>query len=277
MPWIVPSHQAPALVLKAWKPNVFSGLGLVLGSMAPDLAAILVFHNDSVLAHTLAGQLYITVPMVLALHGVATGLVFPWLLLTWSGRGSFVPIARALKSRPARSAADWARVGYSGLLGGLTHISLDGFTHGNHVGWAREFLPVLSSPVRLPVGVLPVHDVLQWGLTIVLGIAALRMLRGLTASAPSSAPALRGEAASARESSGLVQGLALCALAGAIVAVLLRPDADLALRAELAVYGALAGPLYGAFIGALVSRLRMLWAQRPVAAVLSGDGAPWAA
>jgi hypothetical protein len=257
--------------------HAFSGLGLVLGTMAPDLAAILVLHNDSVLAHTFAGQLYITVPMVLALHGCATGFVFPWLLVALAERGRSVLLVRALTSRPARSAAEWVRVGYSGLLGGLTHFWLDGFTHGNHVGWAREFLPVLSSPVDLTVGVMPLHDVLQWSLTLVLGIAALRMLRGLADPVPSSTPGPRGGTAAARGSSGLLRGCVLCALAGAASAVLMRPDADFALRAELAVYGALAGPLYGAFIAALVHRLREVWTQRPVAVVLGGDGAPWAA
>ena len=40
MPWIVPSHQAPVLPLKAWRPAWFSGLGLVLGSVTPDLVFI---------------------------------------------------------------------------------------------------------------------------------------------------------------------------------------------------------------------------------------------
>ncbi len=59
--------------------------------------------------------------------------------------------------RPRRIA--WATVAVSGWIGGLTHIFIDGFTHGNHSGWAVALLPFLRRPVA-GVG-LPLHDVLQ--------------------------------------------------------------------------------------------------------------------
>ena len=277
MPWIVPSHQAPAVALKAWKPGAFSGLGLVLGTMAPDLAAILRFDNNSPLAHSLAGQVYITMPMVVALHAVATRLVFPWLLVRVAEAGRSVFAAEALASRPARTAGEWVRVAYSGFLGGLTHFWIDGFTHGGAEGWARNFLPVLSRPVCLPMGSMPLHDVLQWSLTLVLGVVALWMWRGLAERVPSSATKLPRRDEQPIAASGLVRGLVLAALLGALAAVLLRPDAGLALRAELAVYGALAGPLYAVLFAALIDQLSEGSSQRSPDIPLGGDSAAGAA
>src|SRR5215813_9115 len=80
MPWIAPSHQAPALALKMWRPRSFSGLALCLGSAAPDLEFILRLRHEWVVSHTLAGQLFFTVPLVMLLHRLATDLVLPWLV-----------------------------------------------------------------------------------------------------------------------------------------------------------------------------------------------------
>jgi len=38
---MIPSHQAPVIPLKRWRPHWFSGLALVLGTLAPDLVFIL--------------------------------------------------------------------------------------------------------------------------------------------------------------------------------------------------------------------------------------------
>src|SRR6185369_2971020 len=80
MPWIAPSHQAPVLPLKLWKPHLFSGLALCLGAAAPDLEFVLRIDYDWIISHTFAGQIYFTVPLVLLLHAALTAVVLPWLL-----------------------------------------------------------------------------------------------------------------------------------------------------------------------------------------------------
>ncbi len=80
MPCIAPSHQAPALLLKRWRPAWFSGLGLVIGTMAPDLEFILRLQDNWVVSHTLAAQLYFTVPLTLVLYWLSVELVLPWLV-----------------------------------------------------------------------------------------------------------------------------------------------------------------------------------------------------
>ena len=170
MPWIVPSHQAPALALKAWRPRWFSGLGLVLGSLAPDLEFIVPVRKEMYVGHTIAGQLFFTVPVTLVLYLLSTEIVLPWLV-------PYLPRAwwdLSVLKRPRGLA--WAGVAASGLLGGLTHIFLDGFTHTvPEGGWALEFLPWLGRGIPTLFGVVALYDLLQVLLTILLAVVTLHL------------------------------------------------------------------------------------------------------
>ena len=118
MPWIVPSHQAPVLRLARTWPRHFSGLGLVLGTVAPDLFFILPLDaRGSPASHSWSGQLYLTLPLVLGLHRLLTALVLPWLLPHLPG-GPPLHLHELARSRPAAGFAANARVALSGLLGG---------------------------------------------------------------------------------------------------------------------------------------------------------------
>src|SRR5262249_35076187 len=139
---------------RSW-PGVFSGLGLVLGTLAPDLAFILPLDpGGSPVSHSLAGQLVLTVPLVLLLHFLLTALVLPWLLPHLPGGAPF-HLHELARARPARDLSAQARIAGSGLVGGLTHIFIDGFTHGDHSGWALAWLPWLATPVPFPGGRAP--------------------------------------------------------------------------------------------------------------------------
>src|SRR5262245_21725714 len=119
MPWMVPSHQAPVLRLARACPRRFSGLGLVLGTLAPDIAFILPLdERGSPASHSIAGQLYLTVPLVLALHGLLTALVLPWLLPHLPG-GAPLHLHALARARPATDRAGTLRVAVSGLVGGF--------------------------------------------------------------------------------------------------------------------------------------------------------------
>jgi len=272
MPWMVPSHPAPALVLKAWKPAWFSGLGLVLGTVAPDLAFILRLDNNAVVAHTFAGQLYVTVPLVLVLHGLLTALVLPWLLpLLPDGPPLHLHTLAAV--RPAATRGEWVKVALSGLVGGLSHVLLDGFTHGNQDGWAVAYLPGLRMPLPFVLAGVPWHDALHGLSTLVLGALALHLWARLVQEGrlwawsgaaprgvePASPPARRREAT----------WFLGCAALGALIAPALRPGASIGLALELAAYGAIAFLFYGAVIGALSARWRSAIRPRRVPA----DGA----
>src|SRR5262249_59617360 len=80
---------------------------------------------------------------------------------------------RALATlRPPRG-REWLVVAFSGWVGGLTHIFLDGFTHDDRSGWAVALFPALKQHVWVGWFRMPFHDVLQNLSSLVLGVAAL--------------------------------------------------------------------------------------------------------
>lgn len=258
MPWLVPSHQAPVLPLKAWRPAWFSGLGLVLGSVAPDLVFILSLDPlGSPASPTFAGQLYLTTPLVLVLHRTLTELVLPWLLPHLPG-GAPLHLHALARSRAARGAVAHARVAFSGLLGGLSHVTIDGFTHGDHSGWALAFLPALATPVPLPLGPAPLHDVLQVVLTLALGWLGLRewgrMARALPAPGPGAAAVWEVRSAPVLACRRVWSALCVAALVGATAGPLLRDALGTPDALKLAAYGAITFSVAGVLLGALADR-----------------------
>ena len=259
MPWIAPSHQAPALSLKLWKPLWFSGLGLCIGSMAPDLEFILRLDDEWIVSHTLAAQVYFTAPLVLVLYALAVGLVLPWLLpLLPKGAPLYAEELAAL--RLPRSLREWVVVATSGSLGGLTHVLLDSVSHGNHSGWLVPFFPILRLLVPMPMGSVPLYDALHVTLTVVLGLLALgtwqriareRLLwrwRGESPRAVAAAPV--------GERSRAIAWLTAWMAAGASTACAFRPVHGAGHALELGVYGALAFLAFGLVAGAIAGRIR---------------------
>src|SRR5262245_40212035 len=128
MPFTFFAHQAPVIPLKWARPKWFDGTALCVGSMAPDLSYVFDGTRLAFASHTIAQQFLWTVPLSVALT------------LTWR-RCLAREVARALPGRwgDEVSALTEARrplalTAVSALVGGLSHIFIDGFTHQN--GWA---------------------------------------------------------------------------------------------------------------------------------------------
>lgn len=261
MPWIMPSHQAPVLPLARLAPRWFSGLGLVLGTVIPDLVFIVrLDEHGSPASHSLLGQLYLTVPLVLLTHWLLTALVLPW-LLPHLPAGAPLHLGALARSRPARDMKALARIAFSGLVGGLTHIFLDGFTHGDHSGWAVAYLPWLATSVPCPGGPAPLYDALQLWLTIGLGVLALREWNRLVSALPAAGeagpdePSVQPAAPTARLS--VLVGLSAVALAGAWLAPLVKGALGTPDALKLAAYGFVSFGAFAAVAGAAADRARL--------------------
>ena len=232
MPWIVPSHQAPAVLLKLWKPRWFSCLGLCLGSMAPDLENIFRLTQRESFGHTLAAQFYFAVPLTLLLHWLTTAIVFPWLLPRVPPGPPLYP--RHLAAiRPACSLREWVVIGYSGMAGGLTHKFLDGLTHSNT--WATELWPALKHSIAFPGGPIPLHEALQVWLSLGLGVVAFWGLQRIARQQPIPDSDRPWGSPGAHQS--LAWGLVLCAAAGFLAGVGVTGADAPASALELGAYG----------------------------------------
>jgi hypothetical protein len=179
MPFTLLSHQAPVLPLKMLRPRWFCGTALAIGSMAPDLEYF--FHGDptSLHGHTLAGQLYFCLPLTLALVWVVRSVVAePLALHLPDAPPLHMRDYRVVHHTPGRaraSAIDLLRVVTSALIGSLSHLFLDGFTHDE--GWAVQLLPALRPSLFELFGKpVPGYRLLQGGGSLLLALLTLWML-----------------------------------------------------------------------------------------------------
>ncbi len=174
MPATIFAHQALVLPLKLRWPRHFHGLALCIGSMAPDLEFIGRMHDDWIISHTFAAQLYFSTPLTLLLIWLLTAIVLPP-LLPFVRDHPRLRLHDLAALRPPTGRRGWAVAAVSAWLGGVSHWALDGITHGGHSGWAVTHLPWLRTPVPSFGGAVPLHDALQLWLTVVLGVAGLWM------------------------------------------------------------------------------------------------------
>ncbi|MGW2743408.1 DUF4184 family protein [Streptomyces sp. NPDC001450] len=188
---------------------------LVAGSFAPDMT----YYAASVLpggmefgavTHSFAGVVGVDVPISWALVGL-------WLLV----REPLVALLpRGRQGRPAallRCGAPHARVRavsvlwwyVSAVLGALTHVVWDAFTH--HDRWGSRLVPALG---RGLAG-MPLYSWLQYGTSavaaVVIAVFLVRALRRAPAGEPVAVPAL-----SVRDRRWAAAVLGGCALAGAV-------------------------------------------------------------
>jgi len=199
------------------------------------------------------------VPLAIVLHALATGLVLPWLLPHLPG-GAPLHLHALARCRPAASPADVARVAASALVGGATHVFVDGFTHGGPDGWALAFLPVLARPLPCPGGPVPLHDALQVGLTIGLGALALRdwhrMASALPSPGPGAAAAWEVVPAPPQQSRRVIGCLLVSAVFGMAAAPAIRNAVGTPDALKLAAYGAITFVTLAAIVGSAADRAR---------------------
>lgn len=160
------SHAAAVLPLRTRL--VFSAL--VAGAIAPDIGYFLTLssrHRDS---HSFVGLFVICVPagllMLLLFHKL---LKQPLLaLLPVSHQLRLYPYAQDFRFRPA---SRFVLILVSILIGSVTHILWDSFTHDS--GWVVSQLPELSAPIlEIHGAMIPAYKLLQHGSTL-LGLIVL--------------------------------------------------------------------------------------------------------
>jgi hypothetical protein len=162
-----PAHIAAALPLRNSR-LVWSAL--IIGTIAPDFEYFLRLAPDDGYGHTFAGSFLLTLPLAILTLWLFHAIVKkPLIKLLPDG------IQRRLKNCEGEfcfeGLARFALIVMSILLGMLTHLLWDSFTHPNT--WLYRTWPILRQRIYLPlIGPTPIYKVFQHGSTI-LGMGAL--------------------------------------------------------------------------------------------------------
>ena len=130
MPFTFFAHQAFVVPLKLARPRAFDGTALCIGSMAPDLAYAFVGTPLQFNSHTWQAQLLWTVPISLAITRLIRDSIADPV-------GAHLPAPLGPEVRALSLSRHSLRTSVlSALVGGLSHVFVDGFTHWD--GWAAR-------------------------------------------------------------------------------------------------------------------------------------------
>ncbi|WP_239004088.1 DUF4184 family protein [Nocardia panacis] len=212
MPLTFPSHALAVLPLKIRWPRHLDGVALVVGSAVPDAAYPLAGLISMPEPHSLSALLWWCLPI-----GIVATVVIRRSAGTIAAHlprlGEFdLPAYGVLGSVRHR----WYITGYSILLGALTHIFWDGFTHdpaGGH-GWGVASFPVLTqqSPLGKPWWYLLQQASTFGGALLAVGVFYLIGRRGLLREWHGAPPTVRRRPRRFWLTSGTVAALALALL-----------------------------------------------------------------
>ena len=176
MPFTFLPHQAAVVPLKIWRPRWFSGTALAIGSMAPDLEYFLRGYPYGEVGHAWLGQLTFSLPLSLALVWLVTHVIARPLAANLPELDGFHLRDYALVAAHPDTAGRWLVIAASALVGSLSHVFWDGFTH--EWGWAaRRWPTVFWRPLGVVHGYpLSVCNALQHASTVLGGAATIVLL-----------------------------------------------------------------------------------------------------
>jgi hypothetical protein len=200
---LTPAHAAAALPLSRLRLPLAA---LVVGTMAPDFEYLLRLAPRGSFGHTPLGLVAFCLPVGLFVHLAHERVVRPALV-------DLLPPGVVAALEPGRR-ANLAAAALALLLGALTHVAWDGFTHAS--GWAVARLPGLRGPVApSAMPTLRWYTLLQHASTLVGAVVVLASVAGWLRRQPASArrytPAQRTH--SARTAGALLSVAALASLA----------------------------------------------------------------
>lgn len=162
------SHPAIVLPLNRFSKNWISTAGLIIGSMTPDFEYFIRMRVESVYSHTWVGLFWFDLPLGLFLTLVYQVFVKDNLI-------DNLPIGlnrRFSRFKGICTGAYSLRylviIGLSVLVGALSHILWDGFTHPD--GCFVKLIPALSAMVQLGSHHLYIYNIIQHASTLIGGI-----------------------------------------------------------------------------------------------------------
>lgn len=164
------AHPAVILNLKNKNPNTFNLLALILGSMSPDFQSFIPYMGNKFSeiflpynGHTLKGVFSFDIPSV-----IISALIYKYILSIPLILSLPQCISKKMYFENAHQKKEKAYIYFaefilSALIGILSHLIWDGFTHPS--GFFVKIFPF----IKTYIGAIPIYNILQW-LTSILGL-----------------------------------------------------------------------------------------------------------
>lgn len=170
MPFTI-SHAMFAVPLKYIKPKYFSTTGLILGSMSPDLEYFVMLEPYRSIGHSLSGLFLQAIPLSLIIAYLVHYVIKVPLSLHITSRYDLnTRFYHFLQLENLRSSRSWIVLIMSIVIGFVTHIFIDEFTHAH--GHFVNIMPVLNEQLIMN---MPTYKLLQYGSSM-LGMILLIFL-----------------------------------------------------------------------------------------------------
>lgn len=154
----------PSVVLP-FKNKYFNLSALILGSMAPDFIYFILFSPSSNLGHTVNGFILLNLPMCFLINFlffkyIKNTVIYSMPSVIYNKYAYITKYENNLNCK-----LDYIKFVYSALVGMLTHILWDAFTH--KTGFFVTHLPVLNKSIEIFQTDIPVYKLLQHGSTVI--------------------------------------------------------------------------------------------------------------
>ncbi len=153
----------PAVVIFSKNKN-FSSLGLILGSMAPDFIYFLLFNPISDLGHTLLGFLILNLPICFLLNYLILKFIKNPFIINLPSKICNYYTYLINYDFNFKSPKDIFVFTYSCIVGMLTHIIWDAFTH--KTGYFVVNINLLKESIHILGYQVPFFKLLQHGSTL---------------------------------------------------------------------------------------------------------------
>jgi hypothetical protein len=149
--------------MRAW-PRRLNATGLIIGSIAPDFEYFILLRPIDIISHTLPGIFIFDLPLALILtilfHLVIKRPLIAHLPSPFDQRFAQW---READWRPD-SLRQWLMLLVSIIIGALSHIGLDAFTHND--GFFVQHWAFLRGLIALGQFHMPIYDLLQYGFSL---------------------------------------------------------------------------------------------------------------
>ncbi|WP_027418341.1 DUF4184 family protein [Crocinitomix catalasitica] len=155
------SHPAIILPLSKLKSTRLSATAMILGSMSPDFEYFIHMRMYQEHGHSLLGLFYFDLPMTIALCFIFHAFV---------RRGLIAHSPKIIREKYAEFSdfnwiqhfkKHWFMIGYSAMIGIVSHVFWDAFTHSN--GLFVEYIPFLQGKTNILGYVFTNTDLAQMG------------------------------------------------------------------------------------------------------------------